>query len=96
MEYVSARCVHTCATVASVNIREFCFCSPLNVVSKKGDQKVWQRNWFEITILRNVSFKFVNSSFHLSPRDVFIIHINTQPRSYSNINYEFRVYREIN
>ena len=47
---------------------------PSTSFPKIGDQKVWQRNWFEITILRNVSFKFVNSSFHLSSWNTFIIH----------------------
>ena len=46
--------------------RNFPSCYPLTSFPKIGDQKVWQRNWFGITILGNVSFEFVNSSFMLS------------------------------
>ena len=58
--------IHMCNSSKCQYQQKFAF-HPSNVTFQthyQGIKKFWQRNWFEITILWNVSFQFVNSSFN--------------------------------
>ena len=58
--------IHMCNCYKCQYQQKFAF-HPSNVTFQthyQGIKKFWQRNWFEITILWNVSFQFVNSSFN--------------------------------
>ena len=69
----SKMCWYMCYCCKCQYQRRLLLFPPSTSFPKIGDQKVWQGNWFEITILRNVSFKFVNSSVSLSSINKFIL-----------------------